>query len=253
MRGDRRGAEGTATAVVVSAKAPARAPAKRVKTTGKPAAKKAPAKRAAPAKVPNKSGNRGGAKRTAAAREAAAQAKAAGAIGPWGSTAARGLRDLGIVAGMAAGARVQEVAAEFGVSVKTVREVCARREARPSPLDAKPMEILDGFVRATEDTLERLRGASLAAAASGNLPVLVGAAKAEVTARRELMELLTAAGVMPQNVYLFMQEEVLRGVAKRMAQTMAAVGRGEIDAAAALEVFDAIIERREERPQLHAA
>jgi len=190
---------------------------------------KAPAKRKPAAKVPKKSGTSGGAsKRTAAARKAAAQAKAADAIGPWGTTTARGLRDLGIVAGMAAGADVKEVASGFGVSVKTVREVCQRREARPSLLNAQPMQILEGFLSETQDTLDRLKAAAGCAAASNNLPVLVGAAKAELKARRELMELMVAVGLLPSNLELVRVESVLRAMAVEMGNGLQRVKRGEI-------------------------
>jgi hypothetical protein len=213
-------------------------------STKRPAARGAKTKTAAkaPAKVPKKSGTRRGApKRTAAARKAAARAKDAGAIGPWGSTAQRGLRDLGIVAGMAAGAGVQEVASEFGVSVKTVREVCQRREARPSLLNAKPMEILEGFLGETRDTLDLLRAAAAGAVVSNNLPVLVGAAKAELLARRELMELMVAVGLMPRDLELFHAEHVLRSIADSMVAVIGKLEAGQIDAAEAGAVFRSLV------------
>jgi hypothetical protein len=218
----------------------------------KPAAK-APAKRAAPAKVAKKSAAPGGrTKAQKAAALAARRAKAAAAVGPFGSASQRALRDIAIVTGIAAGASVQEIAAEFALSERAVREVCARREARPSLLDARPIQVLEGFVRDTQDTLDRLKAAATAAAASNNLPVLVGAAKAEVIARRELIDLMVTVGAMPADLRTFRAESVLRQAAERLAMAMMELKRGEIDVDGAWAIFDEIVTGRDERPQLHA-
>jgi predicted transcriptional regulator len=197
-------------------------------------------KRKPAAKVPKNPGTQGGARKRTAARKAAAQAKAAGAIGPWGSTGSRGMRNLAIVAGMAAGADVQEVASEFGISVKTVREVCQGREARPSMMSTAPMEILEGFLGETQDTLDRLKAAANGAAAANNLPVLVGAAKAEVIVRHELMELAQAVGLLPVHLSWFAAESTLRAMAKEMGSAVRRLRSGEITIDEMEELFTQI-------------
>src|SRR5947209_7033864 len=78
---------------------------------------------------------------------AARRAKRAGAVGPFGTDAARALRDSAIVARDAAGVSQQEIAQEFGVSTRTVRAVVDRVRRTRSPLDERPMELIEYALR----------------------------------------------------------------------------------------------------------
>lgn len=99
-----------------------------------------------PAKaVAGKVAGQGGADR--AADNAVAQAKSVGAVGPYGSDVQRSLRDSAIIARASTGTPHQEIADEFGIATRTVRSVLKRAKAAPSPLDQRPMELVEALAR----------------------------------------------------------------------------------------------------------
>jgi hypothetical protein len=235
----------------VSTKAPKRStPAK------KAAVRRAPAKRTAAraaGKSAVKTAKRGG-RRTAAqkaADAAAAEAKARGAVGPNGSDAQRAIRDGAIVMRLRAGVSDREVADEFGLAERTVREVREKRQAQ-SVRELVPAAILKELVEDLEDVIRAFR--AIAYEQASRMPaVAVGALRCELKARRELLDLQLATGLVPHDTFTYLAEEQVRRIAQQMLRTMLALTEGEIDAEAALQVFREVVSRERQPPQLQAS
>src|SRR2546423_904054 len=112
-----------------------------------------------------------------AADDAAARAKRAGAIGPNGSDGRRSLRDSAILARAATRTPQREIGEEFGVSGRTVRAVLERARHARSPLEERPMQLIEDALRA----YLRQRADLLVLAwvnAEKNSPVALGALRA---------------------------------------------------------------------------
>lgn len=182
------------------------------------------------------------------ASRAVAKAKAAGAEGPHGTDAQRSLRDAAIIARLETGAPQRDVAKEFGIAERTVREVRDKRAARPSPLDDTPMEILEGLAK---DYLASVADFKAMAFRHGdaNPAVALGAMKGALVANERYLELMSLVGKLPENLELFRAEGVLRRVADELIAAMGRVERGEMSAAEAADFFRSLVEG-EERKQL---
>jgi hypothetical protein len=191
----------------------------------KPAAKKAAAKRkpAVKRRAAAKPAGKAGAKAAAAVE----RAKKAGALGPNGTDAQRAIRDAAIMAGLTAGHTQAEVAAELGVSVRTVQAVKASADKRPSLLEQVPMDILRELLASSRERIASFEAMAHAHAAS-NPSVAVAAKKGAMQAEERLVELLAALGKLPGNLETFRAESVLRQVADEMLDVMSGLKDGEV-------------------------
>jgi len=222
---------------------------------------KAPARKRAtkPARKGGAKEKRGGArasvspKATTAKRQAKAKgtattarkrAKAAGAVGPNGSDAQRALRDTAIIACLESGESVEAVAKDFGISVRSVKAIRTKRSELPSPLNAMPMDILEGLVKEFRQSIADFNRMAHAHAAT-NPAVAVGAMKGALVARERYLELLSIVGKLPSNLELFQAESVLRRLADELRETMEKVERGEMTVVEAAAFFRSLVQGSE--------
>jgi hypothetical protein len=233
---------------------------------GKAPAKKKPAsKRAAtkPASRPAGKAKRGGARASVSpktvtkkrqtktakrAKTAAQRAKAAGALGPNGTDAQRALRDSAVIARLDAGGSTKDVGSEFRLSARTVLDIRKKRTKAASPLDAIPMDILEGLAKDYRSQVADFEAMAWRHA-DLNPNVAIGAMKGALVARERFVELLNVVGKLPDNLELFRAEMVLRRLADEMIETMERVESGEITPADAAAFFRALITNREGEQQ----
>lgn len=182
----------------------------------------------------------------AAATRAVERAKTKGAVGPNGTDSQRAIRDGAIIASLAAGHTQAEVAAELGVTTRTVQRVKASATKRPSILEKLPMQIVE---RLLASACERIADFSAMAYhhADSNPNAAIGAMKGAAQAEERLIELLLALGVLPDNLQLFRAESVLNAMAERMGEVMAQLNRGEITIEQAVDAFKKLTEETEHR------
>lgn len=221
----------------------------------KPAAKRAPAKKAAAKKKPA-AGQRGAAhnakaKRAAAAkRKADAAAKAAVAAGAKGArlpAPQMGLRNSLILARREQGVPWGEVAKEAHVSVKTAQRVVDAANELPSPLDARPMELLEALARGLLRSIADYEGMAFAWQMT-NQTAALGAKKAADETRGRLAGLMADVGKLPENLELFRSEMEMRRIAEEMVAVLEAVVAGERTAEDALRVFGQVLRSQHEEP-----
>jgi hypothetical protein len=146
----------------------------------------------------------------AAADELSKLAEDEGAVGSYGSAAARALRDAAILARLAAGATQKQAAAQFGLAERTVRAIAAGARATPSPLDERPMQVLEDLLR-----IYRRMAADFAVLAYANVDrnpsVTLGAMKMQLAALEAFVGLLDAVGFLPTDLSVIRAEgELLR-------------------------------------------
>lgn len=224
----------------------------------KPVAKRKPgvAKRkpAAKAKEERRPSARSKAKTAPAAKrkadKAAAAAKAAGATGSRLSAAKQQLRDSQIIARRAQGLSNAMIAAEVGITERSVERVLQTRRGVRSPLDDSPMQLLEelavGFRLAIGDYQ-----AMAVAWFDVNQAAALGALKAADETRVRLATMLADVGKLPTNLELFRSEMEMARIAAEMTRMMRAVAAGEIDASEAVEFYVSVTHQHEQK-QLEA-
>lgn len=224
--------------------------------------RKAPAKQAPASKARKKAPAKGSrtparrAKKTVSAAakkkaDAAAQrAKAAGATGRRLSAAKAQLRDSMIVARKAQGMGNDAIAAEAGVTTRTVERVLAERRGVQSPLDQPSMDLLEDIATGLKLSIGDYEAMAVAWFDS-NQSASLGAKKAADEARARLATLMAEVGKLPSNLELFRTEAALRQIAERMVEVMRAVEAGEMSAEEAAVEFGQLLTGAERR-QLEA-
>jgi len=185
----------------------------------------------------------GGAKKADAA---AKRAKDAGATGPRLPAARQALRDSMIIARAAQGMPYAVIAAEAKVSVRQVERIVAGNRGVRSPLEDTPMELLDELAVGYRLAIGDFEAMALAWFDT-NQSASLGAKKAADESRARLATLLEVVGKLPENMELFRSEAQMQRIAETMAQTMRAVADGEMDAGAAVDVFEELIGRKPAR------
>jgi hypothetical protein len=151
------------------------------------------------------------------------------------------MRDSAIFAMLAAGSTQKAVAAEFGVSLRTVQAVVAAQRAAPSMLDEVPMQIVEDFIRSMRGRIADFHVMAYRHA-DANPSVAVAALKGAQATQERLLELLTCMGKLPEKLELFRAESELRRLADQMLETMELLQAGDITAGDAADVFRQITE-----------
>lgn len=174
------------------------------------------------------------------AAQAKAAAKAHGAVGPGqhGKLTAgqRAFRDGAIMAGIHAGEKPSELAKEFGISLRQLRNVTKRFREGDTVLDEAPMEIVNRMIRTYELAMRRF--AALADENRDRMPaVALGAVKAEVDAFEKLLGVLVATDKLPHNLELFRSEDEMNRIGVLMVEKVMAFERGEITASGVADFF----------------
>lgn len=208
-------------------------------TAKKPTAA-APKKTAkAKAKTPRTS-TRSKAATAAAVKKQADAAKrsveSAGAKGARLPSAKLQLRDSLIMARVAQGLTYAVIAAEAGVSVRTVERVVKTRRGVRSPLEDAPMALLEDLATGFRLSIGDFEAMALAWFDT-NQTASLGAKKAADETRARLATLLADVGKLPTNLELFRSEMAMQRIAEQMVAMMRAVAAGEKDASEAVEFF----------------
>jgi hypothetical protein len=154
----------------------------------------------------------------------------------------RASRDARIRKAAAAGKTIEEIAAAEGVSVRTVFRSLGSRPAAsgPAELEVRPVLEIDPFaelanaIAVHHDAAERLRQI---AAAGRNESAQVGAARSAAAVSRDLIGLLTTAGVAPSSPFSWRRELEWSAGWRLMFEALAEVG---VD----VDAFQAELERR---------
>lgn len=173
------------------------------------------------------------------ADRAAARAKAAGATGARLPAAKIALRDSMIIARAAQGMPYASIAAEAGVTTRTIERVVRTSRGIRSPLMDTPMELLDelavGF-RLSIGDYEAMASAFV----EHNPAVALGAKKAADETRARLQVLMTDVGKLPKDLENFRGQAELERVAKAMAAMMRRVEAGDITVQEAIAFFGSL-------------
>ena len=135
------------------------------------------------------------------------------------------------------------IAAEAKVSVRQVERIVAGNRGVRSPLEDTPMELLDELAVGYRLAIGDFEAMALAWFDS-NQSASLGAKKAADESRGRLAALLEVVGKLPEDMELFRSEAQMQRIAETMAQTMRAVADGEMEPAAAVDVFEGLIGRR---------
>lgn len=213
-----------------------------------PAAKKPdpekPTKKARSPRRPSKrSKNSTAAATTKRANAAAAAAKKAGAKGSRLSAAKQQLRDSLIMARKAQGLSNRVIAAEAGVTERTVERILADRRGVGSPLDDAPGKLLDELATGFRLSIGDFEAMALAWFDS-NQSAALGAKKAADETRARLATLMADVGKLPTNLELFRSEMQMQRIAEEMVNVMRAVAAGEKDASEAVDFFRGLVAER---------
>lgn len=217
----------------------------------KPAAKAPAKKRAAKAAPKTRRVSTRAKQATAGATKArgdaaAARAKAAGATKAGRLPAVKTqLRNSMILARKAQGLSNVVIAAEAGVTERTIERILAEARRMRSPLEDSPMELLEELARGF-----RLAIGDYEAMALGwfdtNQSASLGAKKAADETRIRLATLLHDLGKLPENLETFRSEMEMQRIAQEMVTMMRAVAAGERDAAEAVEFFRGLLGQRDQ-------
>lgn len=205
------------------------------------------AERKKPAKLPRaraKATQQKAGKRKADA--AAKRAAGAGATGKRLPSAKAALRNSMIVARAAQGVAWGEIAKEAGVSARTCQRIVEQARDVPSPLDATPMQLLEGFARGFERSIVDFETLAFAWADS-NPSAALGAKKAADETRARLAALMTDVGKLPDNLELFRSEMEMQRIAEAMHEKLLTLARGEITVEEALHFYGDLLMRRDQR------
>lgn len=175
------------------------------------------------------------------ADELADRAKRVGAAGPNGADSMRMLRDSAIIARAGCGVSATEIAAEFGISPRTVRRVVKQAARVRSPLEQRPMELVENALR----LYSRMHAdAELLA-----FRYCEWSPHATIAAKRLALEaldryriLLTDLGKFPVHLNLFRNEAEMNRVADLMVGKLQALARGEASAEDCIEFFRRLLE-----------
>ena len=187
----------------------------------------------------------------AAADQAVAVAHAEGAIGAGDhgklDRHQLALRDTAIMARLHEGVSRLAVSAEFAISRQAVDGVMARWRKARSPLEGKPMEMIDWLARRY---LRQVGDLEVMAAvnAERNPSVALGAKKAAGDALTRYTELMISVGVLPENLSLIRAEAVLRHLADEMVEAMFKVEAGEMSPGDAAALFRQMVQSDEPLP-----
>jgi uncharacterized protein (DUF433 family) len=182
----------------------------------------------------------------AVADEHAHIAKNAGATGPRLTAAKKQLRDSAIIARTAQGLSPSVIAAEFDVTVRTVERVLAEQRSLPSPLDDRPMKLLEDLARGYRLAIGDYEAMAVAWF-EVNQSAALGAKKAADETRARLATLLGDVGKMPSNLELFRSEMEMQRIAEEMVRIMRAVAAGELDPSEAVEFFRGLVAAEQQR------
>jgi transcriptional regulator with XRE-family HTH domain len=214
---------------------------------GRRSTSKSASKTTSKAKTPRRASRRSKTKTEADAKKvadaASKAAKEAGATGKRLTAAKQQLRDSAIVARKAQGLTAPMIAAEFGITTRTVERVLADRRSVRSPLDDSPMQLLEelavGFRLAIGDY-----EAMAVSWFDTNQAASLGAKKAADETRARLASLLADVGKLPTNLELFRSEMEMQRIAEEMVNVMRAVAAGEMDVSEAVEFFRGLLRER---------
>lgn len=182
--------------------------------------------------------------RAKAADKAAAKAKDVGATGVFKTRELKAIRDAAIVARHVARTPHRLIAAEFGVSVRTVEDVVAEFRRAPSPLERLPMSIVEDYARTLERAVAEFE-AMAARQETINSSVSLGARKAAQDARRDFLTLLAGLGKLPDNLEVFRMESELARLGQLVIDALDAVADGRVAAAEARDHVKELVARRE--------
>lgn len=184
---------------------------------------------------------------TKRANKAAAAAKRAGATGSRLSAAKQQLRDSMIVARKAQGLSNRVIAAEAGLTERTVERILADRRRVGSPLDDSPAQLLDELAVGFRLSIGDFEAMALAWFDT-NQAAALGAKKAADESRARLATLMADVGKLPTDLELFRSEMQMQRIAEEMVGVMRAVDAGEMAPADAVEFFRRLVSREPEEP-----
>jgi predicted transcriptional regulator len=181
------------------------------------------------------------------ARNAAERAKEAGATGTGQRLAAaeQQLRDAAILACLDAGWTQEEVAAELECTDRTVRNAIERSKRSRSPLEGRPVELVEQRLRALARAEQSYRVFAWANS-ERNPSVALGAMKAADAVAAQLDEMLIAIGKLPEDLALLRAQAEMERVQSEMVRCMREVESGERTPAEAVAFFEGLIESPED-------
>lgn len=170
------------------------------------ARKRKAGKKASPKKqATRKTGRQSTAQRAAKAREKA-EAAASKVSTPKPATkrmsaAQQSVRDSLMLTRKLQGFSFTEIAAEFGVTKRTVElSIRHKREASEMLLDKDVVEIVEGMIEELQAAAVDFEKIALAAMQEQVLTAAIGAKKGAIDARHELRELLQSVGALPHDL-----------------------------------------------------
>lgn len=153
-------------------------------------------------------------------------------------------RNMQIVAARARHVSVPDIAAEWGLTERRVRQILLKwRETNPTLRAQDPVEIVDELLIGYEATIEDLAVIARRAVDGNNLSAAVGAHNSKMRAYREMAELLQATGVLPHDLGTFNLVIDGRITAERIITVLERFNVSE-------EVFDAMLEALGGVPEL---
>lgn len=178
--------------------------------------------------------------REALAEAAKQKALAQEATGRALTFAQRQLRDAAIVAALHAGHEVRQVAREFSLTARQIRNIEKSFKERPTPLDSAPMEIIERLLRTYESQISRF--AAIANAQLETRPsIAVRALQGEADATERYANLLGDIGKLPDNLELFRSESEMRAVGERMVESLHELAAGDITIGDVIDRFESML------------
>lgn len=110
-------------------------------------------------------------------------------------------RNLEIVSKRLQGVDEHEVAAEFGIGARRVRQiVAAYRATRPALREHDPMQIVDDLIDGYMSDISTLARVQSTAEGRNNFNAVIGAVNSKTTIRARLVELMQAVDVLPHEL-----------------------------------------------------
>jgi hypothetical protein len=193
--------------------------------------------------VPSKRAANSGGGTKRAASGAARAAKAQRAVGKYLPRDKKALRDSAIIAQAFAGASHADLAAEFGVSERSVRDIVGNFHKRPSLLNTPPLAIVEDLIALTRSMVGEFQ-AMAARTEETNPAVALGAKRQARESLSDLVVLLASIGKLPTDLEVLAAQADLLRMGDLILEHVEMLQRGEITVDRLVQVTDEILQAR---------
>jgi hypothetical protein len=158
----------------------------------------------------------------------------------------RALRDLAILSALNAGAKIRDVATEFGISTRSVSRIRTKFVEQPTALDQPPMLIVEDALRSYDKQLEVWSALAERYSRSHNGgAIVVAALRGYADTLERKMRVLRALGQLPANLSTFRMEGDLIRLGLLVLESLDQAAEGKIDIEEARVRVSELVARRE--------